>query len=262
MNTKISAFLLITGILALLACSDSAPNKVDDGEVSSSSSMDAISSSSSAPSSSIAPLASSSIPYPMTSSSSIPTAPCTTVYGTNTFLDCRDSITYKTVEIGSQTWMAENLNFKPATGNSWCYDNLDSNCLVWGRLYDREAALTACPRGWILPDTTEWNKLEGYLVGLNIPIYLLSSSLRTQEGWSHESVGTDLVGFSAFPGGYLSGIFVQGGEYAHWWTASDWVAPIGGQSYAVSRFITYYGSPLIESTGGETGGLSVRCIKG
>jgi uncharacterized protein (TIGR02145 family) len=86
--------------------------------------------------------------------------------------------TYKTVVIGSQTWMAENLNYQPTSGNSWCYENSADSCNKYGRLYDWSTAMNistsynsstyggsdvkhqgVCPLGWHLPSRNEWDIL-------------------------------------------------------------------------------------------------------
>jgi Fibrobacter succinogenes major domain (Fib_succ_major). len=107
------------------------------------------------------------------------------------FLDVRDSQVYRTIEIGSQIWMAQNLNFE--TEESACYDNQDSNCVIYGRLYYQTEALTACPPGWHLPSNEEWNALDSIVHSLKVGNDGNGNYLKSLSTWTGETGTTNLV---------------------------------------------------------------------
>jgi uncharacterized protein (TIGR02145 family) len=166
----------------------------------------------------------------------------------------------KSVKIGSQVWMAENLNIE--TGNSKCYDNDPANCKKYGRLYNWETAMKACPTGWKLPSPNDWSKLLSYVDGTSgtdpyesktVGKYLKAKS------WDKND-GTDKFGFSALPGGNgdESGGFALIGSNGFWW---------GNTSDEFYLFMTDIDDIVRASNiNGEDEGdfrllLSVRCIK-
>jgi uncharacterized protein (TIGR02145 family) len=157
------------------------------------------------------------------------------------FTDSRNGKTYRVVKIGSQTWMAENLNY--ATGNSWCYDNESSNCAKWGRLYDWRTARSACPSGWHLPSDEDWKGLDA----------LPAKGIRTQS-WS----GTNATGFNALSAGSHSsdGSFGNAGSYAFFWSSTE-----NGAQFAWSRYLHADYETLNRSSNLKTTGFSVRCLK-
>jgi uncharacterized protein (TIGR02145 family) len=182
----------------------------------------------------------------------------------DSIIDERDNKVYKTVKIGDQTWMAENLNYADSIrtpsliGHSACYDNDSAKCNKIGRLYQWEAAIDSvalvtdeanpqecgfqrdcilptrvqgiCPKGWHLPDSTEWSILIAY-AGES------GNKFKSTSGWNAEGPpydhkdqnGVDAYGFSALPAGYfrdssggyswdISGKYSEyAGIIAHFW---------------------------------------------
>ena len=122
--------------------------------------------------------------------------PSTVVKGS--FTDSRDGQSYKTVTIGSQTWMAENLNYK--TDKSYCYEDVESNCSKYGRLYMCEVE-TPCPSGWHLPTKAEFETLLSAVGGESTA----GAKLKSTSGWSNSGNGTDAYSFSALPAGIWNG---------------------------------------------------------
>jgi uncharacterized protein (TIGR02145 family) len=165
-------------------------------------------------------------------------------------------ITVKTVKIGEQTWMAENLNIK--AGNSWCYDGDDSNCDRYGRLYDWETAKKVCPAGWHLPTRQEWNDLIEVVGGGGENV--AGKKLMSKNRWSNNGNGTDDYGFSALPGGDrgYGGGFSSIRNYGYWWTATE-----GGSGEAYCRFMGYsiLGFEIGDNANKKSYAYSVRCVK-
>jgi uncharacterized protein (TIGR02145 family) len=130
--------------------------------------------------------------------------------------DIRDGKKYKYVEIGNQTWMAENLNYTGDGSVGRCYGDDASNCAQYGRMYI--VSEVACPSGWHLPSNDEWNVLLDFL-SANAGTKLKAAS----PDWN----GTDDYGFAALPGGYCGSAcpdnnspFNGIGTTSYWWTAS------------------------------------------
>ena len=167
-------------------------------------------------------------------------------------VDKRDGKKYRTVKIGNQTWMAENLNYKMQ--DSYCYRNDESNCSKYGRLYEWEAAVKACPSGWHLPSKKELEKLFSSVGGKEVA----GKSLKFKKGWNNGGNGTDAFGFSALPAGdrIHGGNYDWGGYYAHFWSSTE-----------VNSFSAYYMSLPYSNDGARLNGtnkddgFSVRCVK-
>ena len=274
-------FLMIGLVAALLvACGDDgSSNPVTDSDEDSSSSViasdvkqsgdsksscsseKAKSSSSSAKSSS-SDASSSSVVQP--SSSVAYVEPCRTdrvdtcEYGTLT--DERDGQTYKTVKIGTQTWMAENLNYaylQPTAeldSSSFCYRDSASYCEKYGRLYSWDVAINICPDGWHLPDTTEWNTLFAAVGGSSTAGKMLKST----SGWKNSGNGTDAYSFAVLPAGYGDNgkTYDFKGSDADFWSSTEY-----DSSYAYDVLMNYYDDVAYLFNLGKRQAFSVRCVK-
>jgi len=180
--------------------------------------------------------------------------------GTNgTIVDSRDNESYKWVKIDDQYWLAENLKYN-ASG-SVCYDNLDSNCETYGKLYNWETAKTACPADWHLPSYVEWEVLLTAVGGSSTAGTKLKANSNL---WNSNGNGTDDYNFSALPGGYGAVIgnnfmFFNVGDQGEWWTATEYESD---RDRAYFRFMIYNNSSVRENNyDNKSNGLSVRCIK-
>lgn len=176
-----------------------------------------------------------------------------------TFKDSRDGKVYKTVKIGNQIWMAENLAYAPSSGNYWAYDNDNSNVETYGYLYDWETACDVCPDGWHLPTDAEWTELTDYL-GENAGGKLKATgTIEAGTGlWYDPNTGaTNETGFTALPGGGRdgSGAFYYVGFTGFWWSATESTA-----NGAWGRNMTYSLSDVNRGLGKELG-FSVRCLR-
>jgi uncharacterized protein (TIGR02145 family) len=153
-----------------------------------------------------------------TKASSIP-AP---VHVTDSFKDPRDGRVYKTMTLGNQTWMIENLNFETPDG-SWCYDDDPANGAVYGRLYNWKTAKTASPPGWHLASKAEWEQLMEFLGGGK---GVVGGKLKEAGSahWTKPNAGaSNSSGFFALPGGRRNQeqTYSYSETDGYWWTSSE-----------------------------------------
>ena len=176
---------------------------------------------------------------------------------TGTFTDTRDGKVYRTVKIGEQVWMAENLAYKPSSGNYWAYDNKADNIAVYGYLYDWETAKKVCPTGWHLPSDAEWTELTDYLGGEVVAAGKLKETGTTH--WNSPNEGaTNETGFTALPGGgyYGVGTFYDIGDGGNWWSATEFGATIAWDRN-MNKDDTFVDSRGLD----KELGYSVRCVR-
>ena len=206
----------------------------------------------------------------------------------DSLVDDRDGQVYKTVGIGSQVWMAQNLNYADSVqtpslkGLIWCYGNDSAKCEAVGHLYSWSAAIDSvalandpanplicgrgklcemptrvqgvCPNGWHLPDTTEWENLFAAVGGRSTA----SDVLRSSDGWYYNKNGTNAYGFTALPAGYGGDGCSFGGDTSNgfFWTATQ-----TGEDDAYYVLLSVYNEGPRVTSEGKNFGLSVRCVK-
>ncbi len=188
--------------------------------------------------------------------------------------------TYKTVTIGSQTWMTQDLRTtKLNTGLaiseiqdstqwsetsdpafSWYNNDPSDGGSKYGALYNFYAVETGrlCPSGWKVPSRSDWNKLIDYLSdnGYNEKE---GQALKATSGWHDKGNGKDPYGFKALPSGYRTqdGLFVYRGQQLYMWSSSK---RYGSKSWCRSLYFVYDHS--LENDAYRTNGMAVRCMKG
>ena len=166
--------------------------------------------------------------------------------------------------------MAENLNYDAGNG-SVCYDSLESNCNIYGRLYDWITVMSGtsssslnpsgvrgvCPDGWHIPSDDEWTALTDFAGGASTAC----TQLRSTSGWTGPNGvsgnGTNEYGFSALPGGEgINGGFNNVGGLGLWWSATE-----GGSSNAWNRSMRQSAVNVGRLSVTKRAYYSVRCVQ-
>ena len=212
--------------------------------------------------------------------------------------DERDGQVYKTVKIGTQTWMAKNLNYaypkQDSTSDSvsWCYNNEPDSCAKYGRLYTWEAAIDCyalgdyymncsrltknktsskskiqgiCPQSWHIPSENEWNTLLGLVNNF-------ATDLKSTNGWLDDGNGTDIVGFGALPAGLNynelgEDLWGGVGQVTCFWTPGqstvqlDDLGPINYYESGSTFCLSNHNRAIFYDNHPKEYAFSVRCVK-
>lgn len=181
-------------------------------------------------------------------------------------VDERDGKTYHSIRIGDQYWMSENLNY--AASGSYAYEYSSVSASIYGRLYDWNSALFACPDGWHLPTDPEWKQLEEFL-GVDPSTTETLIYRGTREGgmlkeqgnrrWFNPNTGaTNITGFTALPGGNRTPEGLFGGLHAQ---TAFWTATGNADGTAYYRALNANSSQIGRHLHDKGWGFSIRCVK-
>ena len=196
----------------------------------------------------------------------------------STVTDARDNQTYKTVKIGKQWWMAENLNYEAP--NSYCYNDEDSYCAKYGRLYTWAVAMDSagllstdglgcgngeycspnlpvrgvCPEGWHLPSADEFEILINAVSDPDSAGW----ALKSKTGWRYTERNTDEFSFTALAAGFRfdNGEFLYEGEFTEFWSIAEY-----HPNMAKAMYLSYSYGDVYLTADHKYNAASVRCIK-
>ena len=203
------------------------------------------------------------------------------------FSDCIkdvDGNVYKTVTIGTQTWMAENLKvskyndgttipnvtdntqWQNNTTGAWAYYNNDTaNNAKYGKLYNWYAVSktsngnkNVCPSGWHVPTDGEWTVLTDYLGGESLSPGGKMKEVGTTSWISPNTGATNTSLFTGLPAGArgFKGDYASIGDLVYWWSSTE-----NNTDYAWSRDLNYYDWSAFRDFLYKRNGFSVRCLR-
>ena len=190
---------------------------------------------------------------------------------------------YKTITIGTQQWMAENLKVSKysdgttipnitgitewknnATGAWVYYDNDAANNAKYGKLYNWYAVSktsngnkNVCPIGWHVPTDAEWTVLTDYLGGTTVAGGKMKE-VDTTSWYSPNRDATNTSLFTGLPGGYRLnlGNYILIGYFGYWWSSSE------SNTYSAwGRYLSNYNGNAYSYSNVKDNGVSVRCLR-
>jgi uncharacterized protein (TIGR02145 family) len=199
---------------------------------------------------------------------------------TDTLTDI-DDIVYKTMTIGTQEWMAENLKTTkyrngdlipttiPATldisgenspNYQWACEGNESYAAEYGRFYTWYAVTDSrnvCPTGWHIPTDEEWNTLTTFLGGEEVAGGKLKE-IGTSHWTTPNTGASDETSFTALPTGFrdVSRTFDNFGTFGGWWSATE-----STSTFAYSRYVSYNSAKIFWENISKLDGVGVRCLK-
>ncbi len=202
----------------------------------------------------------------------------TLTYGTVTD---QDGNTYKTIVIGTQTWMAENLRttkyrngdpipqdtskaiWQSLTSGAYCsYNNIKNadTIATYGRLYNWYTVNDSrdiAPTGWHVPSDSDWTVMTAYLGGPDITCGKLKET-DTIHWISPNTAANNVTGFTALPGGLrgYTGGFYGAGVLSYWWSSTEY-----STDAAVIRALYFDNINVFTYSSNKKDGFSVRCVK-
>lgn len=166
----------------------------------------------------------------------------------DTLVDPRDDQRYPYARFGNLFWTTRNMNYRLSDFTSWCYEDAKGNCDYLGRLYNWNKATLACPAGWRLPTTDDWNDLVSSLGGPQ----KAAEAMRGPRGGKDNSVFRARAGGFRDPEGNYLGI----GGFSVWWTSTE-----SDGELAQTQSLDFAGDMLEADPASKDNGYSVRCVK-